>query len=292
MATTENKSLHPLPFNGSTWVDFVKAVETCFRPGDDQEIAQQEMDVLKQGRGLASTYAASFLELFPRTGLSQKDAMHRFKQGLSKEDRTWLALSSLVNKPTTLLDLCNQVVTNEFEMKGSTNLSNQRSSTTANDPFAMDIDATRTNTRARPDNNIPGPNGYTRTDYLKKMQGHCFGCGSRSHSKAQCRVVKEPCPYCKRNGHLELVCQDKFMGHPKGRGLANRNNNRAQVRATTHEYDNYFFDVCDSKPPTPSTLSTIAASSSSSNSDIERLERLQQQQLKIAETIAKMNKDF
>jgi hypothetical protein len=49
MATAENKSLHPLPFNSSTWVDFVKAVETRFRPGDDQEIAQQEMDVLKQG---------------------------------------------------------------------------------------------------------------------------------------------------------------------------------------------------------------------------------------------------
>ena len=213
--------------------------------------------------------------------------MHCFKNGLNKEDRTWLQLSSLVKKPTTLLDLCNQVISNEFEMKGTTNLS-QRTAGPARDPFAMDIDATRTDSRST--NDRPGPNGYTVSDYRRKMTGHCFGCGSRNHSKKECRVVKEPCTYCKRNSHIELVCQDKFMGYPRGRGAnAGRNNPRAQARATIQEAP---FDICaESYPaaPTASTSSTIAASS---NLDIDRLERLQRENFKLAEALAKLSKDF
>ena len=283
-----DKAAHVMPFGG-TWAGFVEAAEARFRPGDDKEIAQLELDALKQGRGRASAYAASFLEIFPRTGLSQTDAMHRFKNGLNKEDRTWLQLSSLVKKPTTLLELCNQVISNEFEMKGSVDLT-QRSTAPARDPWSMDIDATRTD--SRPSNDRPGPNGYTVSDYRRKMTGHCFGCGSRSHSKAQCRVFgKEPCGYCKRNTHIEMVCQDKFMGYPCGRGAnAGRNNARAQARATIQEVP---FDICANEsfaatPATP-TSSTIAASS---NFDIDRLERLQAQNFKLAEALTKLSKDF
>jgi len=88
-----------------------------------------------------------------------------------------------------------------------------------------------------------------------------------------------------------MVCQDKFMGYPRGRGAnAGRNNTRAQARTTIQEVP---FDICANESfaaaPAASTSSTIAASS---NFDIDCLERLQAQNFKLAEALTKLSKDF
>ncbi|KIK54287.1 hypothetical protein GYMLUDRAFT_177563 [Collybiopsis luxurians FD-317 M1] len=50
------------------------------------------------------------------------------------------------------------------------------------------------------------------------MQGHCYGCRSQSHEKWNCSQKDTVCHYCARRGHLEAVCQDKFMGLECNRG--------------------------------------------------------------------------
>ena len=78
----------------------------------------------------------------------------------------------------------------------------------------MEIDAT-----------VKQPNsGRTYEDYKALMRRRCFGCGSNTHGKANCPSKNAQCHYCARVGHLETVCQDKFLGRAKGG--AQRTNSR------------------------------------------------------------------
>ncbi|KAH8825455.1 hypothetical protein DL96DRAFT_1418695, partial [Flagelloscypha sp. PMI_526] len=59
----------------------------------------------------------------------------------------------------------------------------------------------------------------TPIDFTKAMRGRCYGCGNESHVKAQCPKKTIRCSYCKRVGHLEGVCRDRFLGYSRDRGL-------------------------------------------------------------------------
>ena len=67
----------------------------------------------------------------------------------------------------------------------------------------MDVDATR-----------------TRNEFMRRMRGRCFGCGSAVHSKKEGGHDRVLCTYCKRVSHKEVVCMDKFMEKPKGQKAA------------------------------------------------------------------------
>jgi hypothetical protein len=73
----------------------------------------------------------------------------------------------------------------------------------ASEPAAMDVDTT-----------------CTRDEFLLKMRGRCFGCGSGTHARKDGNHDRDLCAYCKRVGHRETVCMDKFMGKPKGQKAA------------------------------------------------------------------------
>jgi hypothetical protein len=62
----------------------------------------------------------------------------------------------------------------------------------------MDVDATR-----------------GMQEYFCFMRGKCFGCGSKDHTKKDGHHERDLCPYCKRVGHKETVCQDRFVGKPR-----------------------------------------------------------------------------
>jgi len=94
--------------------------------------------------------------------------------------------------------------------------------TQARDPFAMDIDASRA-----------GPSGRTREDFNKAMRGRCYGCGSKEHVKRNGNHQSSKCGFCQRNGHWESVCQDKFMGLDRNRGLTARSPQRITAIDTT-----------------------------------------------------------
>lgn len=122
---------------------------------------------------------------------------------------------------------------------------NSHSSPTPADPYAMDVDATRTTTST----------GNTREAFLARMRGRCFGCGSQSHVKLSCPHQDTACRYCARKGHLESVCQDKFLGLARGRG--NRKPPRSQQVSATSTAPFTLF---------PEETTQIAASNSSTPS--------------------------
>ena len=62
----------------------------------------------------------------------------------------------------------------------------------------MDIDATR-----------------TREEFMRRMRGKCFGCGSTVHAKKDGNHDREVCVYCKCIGHREAICMNKFLGRSK-----------------------------------------------------------------------------
>ena len=66
---------------------------------------------------------------------------------------------------------------------------NNPTQATGLDPNAMDIDATRTDKA--------GPNGRTVAQFLRAMNGKCFGCGSTQHTKKDGRHERDLCAWCK-----------------------------------------------------------------------------------------------
>ena len=66
------------------------------------------------------------------------------------------------------------------------------------DPNAMDVNATTA--------------GWSAKDYQRFMAGKCYGCGSRSHLKADGHHEHDVCNYCGLTGYLANVCHCKFMG--------------------------------------------------------------------------------
>jgi hypothetical protein len=61
---------------------------------------------------------------------------------------------------------------------------------------------------------------HTRDEFLRRMHGKCFGCGSAVHARKDGNHERDQCNYCKRVGHREVVCMEKFMGKPKGQKAA------------------------------------------------------------------------
>jgi hypothetical protein len=61
---------------------------------------------------------------------------------------------------------------------------------------------------------------HTREEFMRRMCGKCFGCGSFVHAKKDGSHDRDLCAYCKHVGHREVVCMDKFLGKPKGQKAA------------------------------------------------------------------------
>ncbi|KAG2011156.1 hypothetical protein CC2G_011305 [Coprinopsis cinerea AmutBmut pab1-1] len=279
-ATDADKAKNPWPFKGE-WSEFVVAFCKRFQPADQEKAAEAELEALKQGSQSASQFAAKFQEVFPRTGLSEKDGIARFRRKLNERDRTLLDFRIVAKdqKPTTLQEYCDIVNENDFTFHGThTSFLTPSTSTRAapaRDPYAMDIDATRT-----------GPNGRSREEYLQAMRGRCFGCGSTAHVKKDGNHGSLRCNYCHRMGHSEKVCQDRFMGYPPGRGPTVQ---RRRIAATSEAT----FSLFDDSPTPTATIAAVtpappaATSSSVSLADLlvaqknqqdilERLENIQQ----------------
>ncbi|KAG2007370.1 hypothetical protein CC2G_015064 [Coprinopsis cinerea AmutBmut pab1-1] len=270
-ADAAQKAAHPWPFNGD-WSAFVVAFKKRFQPADQEKAAEAQLEALTQGKQSASQFAAKFMEIFPRTGLSQKDGMARFRRKLSTNDRLMLDLIAITKpddaKPKTLQDYCDIVNQNDFTFHGSstsflTPTTSSRSAP-ARDPYAMDIDATRV-----------GPSGRSREDFLQAMRGRCFGCGSSAHIKKDGNHGSLRCNHCQRLGHSANVCQDKFMGYPPGRGLTQRRRVAATQEAPFSLFNN-------------SSTATVASTSSAPalpNFSIADLLAIQQKQ---QETLARL----
>ena len=77
----------------------------------------------------------------------------------------------------------------------------------------MDIDASRQQQDGKQGQSAS--KRPSRSDFLTKMKGKCFGCGSSDHTKEQGNHGSNICNHCKKAGHRSMVCFAKFMGREK-----------------------------------------------------------------------------
>jgi len=264
---TEN-SANKWPFDGGDWTKFLEALRLRFQATNDADAAQRELTTITQGKKTVAEYAARFQQVASRTGYSDADLMSRFKANLCDNSKVWLSVATFRNKPKdldTLIAIATECDADMRNVKSDT----RSAPTAAVDPNAMEIDATRTQATRRP--SAPGPNGRTREEFTRLMRGRCYGCGDTRHIKSAGNHGGEKCNYCARMGHRETVCQDRFLGHPKGRGNAQR------VAATSEAPFSLFTD---------NTVPAAAPPAASGPVDINVLAQAVQSQTSAISTIA------
>jgi len=240
----------PAPFD-NRWDTFVDAFKARFQAMDDTLAAQRELDSVRQGTKTIADYAARFQAVAGRTNFSSADLMARFRQGLNEQSRNLVALGTLdeASRPTTLDGLVRKAVALEAHMTAASGRGAApfgASPPPRRDPYAMEIDATRSS------------NGRTVEEFKRLMRGRCYGCGGQGHNKRDCETTKgRICAYCERPNHKETVCQDKFMGVARGRGRKQQ----ARVAATVMEE----FTLFPEETPAGSATITQATPSVSIN---------------------------
>ena len=210
-----------VPFDGS-WDTFREQFKARFETVDEAVDAKEKLRVLWQNLSTVPQYAAQFKELMARTGYSPADLRDRFYDHLSDQIKDALVLT---NSPTTTLDQLITVATKidvrlRQRQAEKDRMRRRPVVTTATvtapsfrpgvpfvppsaDPAAMDVDAT-----------------HTRDEFMRRMKGKCLGCGSTAHAKKDGAHERDLCVYCKRVGHRDVVCMDKFMGKPKSQKAA------------------------------------------------------------------------
>ena len=110
----------------------------------------------------------------------------------------------------------------------------------------------------------------TREEFNRLMRGKCYGCGSSAHVKKDGGHDREVCNYCRRVGHQEVVCMDKYLKRPRSQKLA------AMVE-----------DVEDDQSVASSSSQPTAAGASA-----DVLNKLLDQQRLLAEQIVKLQQSF
>ena len=101
-------------------------------------------------------------------------------------------------------------------------------------------------------------------------------------------MKSEKCRYCARTGHVERVCQDRYMGLEKNRGAGKTGGGGgARVSANTETP----FSLFDNAAPTtgPSQSSTCV---NDSTNEIRALKEAMAQQTAILAAFMKERKDF
>lgn len=257
-----NKSEPETIFKDS-WTKFVEAFKGHFSSLDEEGVALAQLRALVQGRtDTVSDYAQKFLELSTQTSLSDYDLRQQFVLGITVNMRQLLGIATAVEakdqQPTTLADLIARANRIDVSInnpalgigRGTGCLSGNGGG--GRDPNAMDVDATSTG-RAN-----------SREEFLRRMRGRCFGCGNSNHAKKDCnRARNATCNYCKRQGHLEQVCQDKFMGLEGGRELAR--GGRQRVAATNTDDENFSLFAGQANQVASSSSTSIAATQPGAN---------------------------
>ena len=204
------------------WDRFREQFKARFETVDEAIDAKEKLRVLWQDASTVPEYAALFKELMARTGYSSADLRDRFYEHLATRIKDKLVhtarpINTLDELITVASDLDIRVrqrrAEREREKRRSgmstgttttqTPLLNAPFATPSKDPNSMEVDAT-----------------HTRDEFIRRMRGKYFGCGSTVHAKKDGSHDRDLCNYCRRVGHREIVCMDKFMGKPKAQKVA------------------------------------------------------------------------
>ena len=217
-------------FNGR-WSEFADAFSLRFISIDPEMEAREAIKHIRPGKGQTiAEFAQNFKDVGSRSGLSDLDLREKFNSSLPKEIRRNLMVINMAQGlALTLDDAIKRAISVDTYLRDPTlndrhypHTSTSTPPQSTADPYAMDISATRNG------------NGKTREEFISRMRGRCYGCGAQTHEKRNCPHKETTCRYCSRKGHLEAVCQDRFMGLERNRGKK-QSNRRQQVSANTDE---------------------------------------------------------
>ena len=100
-------------------------------------------------------------------------------------------------------------------------------------------------------------------------------------------MKNEKCRHCAQTGHVERVCQDKYMGLEKNRGAGKTGGGGAHVSANTETPFSLFNN--DTLTAGPSQLPTRV---NNSTNEIQALKEAMAQQTAILAAFMKERKDF
>ena len=109
------------------------------------------------------------------------------------------------------------------------------------------------------------------------MLGRCYGCGSKAHARREGNHDCNLCGYCKRVGHQEVVCMDKFLGRARGQKAAT-----TAEESTPEEEKNVLYGESSKE----SNQATVAATT------LTILAELKEQQKVLSKKIAALKVDF
>ena len=152
-------------------------------------------------------YTSKFDQYTTQTGWSDTNYCQCFYYSLNDKIKDVL---SYTDQPiATLTQLCEAVSKVdrciwqcESEKRGG-----QQNSNAARDPDVMKVDASCQQQQ-------PTKGQKTKAEYMKFMQGKCFGCGSKDHTKKDGHHERDVCSHCGKTGHRSPVCFTKYMGKP------------------------------------------------------------------------------
>ena len=264
----EQLTLGHMPFNND-WNEFRSQFKARFESVDEAVDAKERLRKLYQGSLTVPEYTARFKELAGRTGYSDADLRDRFYEHLSdaiKDELVHTArpigtLEQLIPVTADIDVRVRQRHAEKARQQGRTfptpptrtpaAVHTTPFTPAARDPNAMDVDATR-----------------TREEFNRLMRGKCYGCSSEAHVKKDGGHNREICNHCRRAGHHEVVCMDKFLKKPCSQRVSAtaEGEGEAQTAAST------------STPPAADTAGLLA--------------QLMEQQKLLAEQIAALQQSF
>ncbi|KIK50232.1 hypothetical protein GYMLUDRAFT_51336, partial [Collybiopsis luxurians FD-317 M1] len=185
-------------FNGK-WVEFLQAFKLRFESIDPGMEAHNAIKKVQQGKGqTVAEFAQKFKDI-------DTDLQKQFYSALLPEICQNLIIVNIAQGLAQTLDEAIRRAISVDIFLHDPSMSNRQpnhSNTPTHhaDPYAIDIDANCTS------------NGNTQDGFIACMCGCCYGCRSQSHEKQNCPQKDTLYCYCACHGHLEAVCQDKFMG--------------------------------------------------------------------------------
>jgi hypothetical protein len=230
-----------MPFGG-VWQTFLDHFTRRFAPLNTEDSARDALKRTQQNKGTVAEYMAMFDQYAGQTGWSPVDLWQCFYDGLN--DHVKDALASTHQPIGTIDELCAAVQSldqhwwqQEAEKKGHTfTLGNQKQS----DLSTMQVDATCQGSSGKPNKTQKNCGSY-----IKHMQGKCYGCRSKDHTKKEGNHKRDICNHCGKTGHRSPVCFNKYIGKPA----------TAKAAATTDS------SASTAKPPSAPTATASASNS-------------------------------
>ncbi|PIL32323.1 hypothetical protein GSI_05569 [Ganoderma sinense ZZ0214-1] len=209
-----------IPFHG-VWAEFCAEFKARFESVNEVIDAKEKLRDLWQGKLTVPEYAARFRELMDRTGYGNDDLRDRFYDRLNANIKDELVHTS---RPTghleELISVASAVDLHLRQRQAERDRERGKTATSVTKPIASGVNVFTAPKPSDPDA-MQVDAARTKEDFTREMRGRCYGCGSGTHVKKDGHHERDICGHCKKLGHREGVCMDKFLGRrPKAQTAA------------------------------------------------------------------------